>query len=207
MALAAAVRSATLTGAMPPLFENALRLCWLSVIVYWTWSARYVKSTAAAEGFPKQALVYWVPFAIAIVLLGPGDWYGHGWLREQFVPHTTWVYSIGLALAASGVVLAVYARSTLGANWSGNVTLKDGHTLITTGPYGAVRHPIYTGFLLLFFGNAIMVGDWRGLIAVAIVLASFWLKLSSEEKLLQKRFGEAFAAYRRKTSALVPGIL
>lgn len=52
-----------------------------------------------------------------------------------------------------------------------------------------------------------MVGDWRGLLAVAIVFGSFWYKLELEERWLSERFGEAYAAYRRRTKALIPALL
>jgi protein-S-isoprenylcysteine O-methyltransferase Ste14 len=70
-----------------------------------------------------------------------------------------------------------------------------------------VRHPIYTGLLLLFLGNAVMVGDWRGLLAVAIVFASFWRKFRLEEKWLVERFGEPYRLYQSRTKALVPALL
>lgn len=150
--------------------------------------------------------VYWLPLVIAALLLGPGPWFGHSLLREQFVPHTIFVYSLGLGLALAGATLAIYSRVFLGRNWSATVQLKQNHELITHGPYRHIRHPIYTGFLLLFLGNAVMVGDWRGLLAVAIVLVSFWRKLRLEEKWLANHFGEPYSAYQNQTKALVPAV-
>ena len=152
-------------------------------------------------------MVYWLPLLIVALLLGPGDWFGHSLLREQFVPHTTLVYSLGLALAVSGAALAILSRMLLGRNWSATVQLKQEHELITTGPYRLVRHPIYTGLLLLFLGNAVMVGDWRGLLAVAIVLVSFWRKLRLEETWLTEHFGESYRLYQARTKALIPEVL
>ena len=79
--------------------------------------------------------------------------------------------------------------------------------MVTAGPYALIRHPIYTGFLLLFLGNAIMVGDWRGLLAVAIVFASFWRKLRLEERWLGDHFGATYLDYRARTRALIPKLL
>jgi protein-S-isoprenylcysteine O-methyltransferase Ste14 len=87
------------------------------------------------------------------------------------------------------------------------VALKQDHELVEAGPYRHVRHPIYSGLLLLFVGNALIVGDWRGLLAVAIVAASFWRKLRVEEAWLTQRFGERYLDYMRRTRALVPGLL
>jgi protein-S-isoprenylcysteine O-methyltransferase Ste14 len=191
---------------MPPFFEYALRITWLAVIGYWLWSARSAKGAVMQEPFLVRLTVYWLPLVIAALLLGPGPWFGHSLLREQFVPHTTFVYSLGLGLALAGATLAIYSRVFLGHNWSATVQLKQNHELITHGPYRHIRHPIYTGFLLLFLGNAVMVGDWRGLLAVAIVFVSFWRKLRIEENWLAKHFGEPYSAYQNQTKALVPAV-
>ena len=79
--------------------------------------------------------------------------------------------------------------------------------MIENGLYKIVRHPIYSGLLLLFIGNAIIVGDYRGIIAVVIVFVSFWFKLKKEEKLLVDHFGSKYIAYRKRTKALVPFVV
>ncbi|WP_269789726.1 isoprenylcysteine carboxylmethyltransferase family protein [Stenotrophomonas sp. Iso1] len=192
---------------MSAFFKTALMLCWLVLLIYWGWSALRAKPVARNESRLKQLLVYWLPLAIAVFLLGPGHWFGHSWLREQFVPHTTPVFTIALVLSVAGTVVAIWARHQLGRNWSGNVQIKQEHTLITAGPYTWVRHPIYSGLLLLFCGTALMVGDWRGVIAVAIVFASFWFKLRQEECFLAEHFGAPYLDYARRTKLLIPGLL
>ena len=63
----------------------------------------------------------------------------------------------GAALTVAGILFAVWAREHLASNWSRSVTIKQGHELITTGPYAVVRHPIYTGSLTGFLGMAIAI--------------------------------------------------
>jgi len=190
-----------------PEFGNALRLTWLAVVVYWLWSARRAKAAVQTEPYSKRLVAYWLPLVVALILLGPGKWFGHSLLREQFVPHSHLVESIGLALCLSGAFLAIWSRHVLGRNWSGTVQLKRDHELIERGPYRLIRHPIYSGLLLLFIGNAIMVGDWRGILAVAIVFVSFWRKLRLEEQWLSGHFGESYVSYMRRTRALIPSVL
>jgi len=84
------------------------------------------------------------------------------------------------------------------------VTLKEGHELITSGPYALVRHPIYMGLLLTVLGCAIARGEWRGLVAFAIVFGELWHKLSLEEKWMREQFGESYTAYSQRVSTLVP---
>jgi protein-S-isoprenylcysteine O-methyltransferase Ste14 len=82
--------------------------------------------------------------------------------------------------------------------------VKEGHELITSGPYALVRHPIYTGLLMALAGTAIAQGEWRGLLAAALVFGALWRKLRLEEKWMRSRFGESYEAYSRRVAALVP---
>jgi protein-S-isoprenylcysteine O-methyltransferase Ste14 len=84
------------------------------------------------------------------------------------------------------------------------VTIKLGHELITTGPYGLVRHPIYTGILTGFLGTAIALSQVRGFIGFVLVLLGFWTKLRMEEQWMRSQFGETYATYAHRTAALVP---
>ena len=68
---------------------------------------------------------------------------------------------------------AGWARVFLGGNWSSNVTLKEDHTLVRSGPYRIVRHPIYTGLLVALLGTAIALGELRCFLGV-ILAAIAW---------------------------------
>jgi protein-S-isoprenylcysteine O-methyltransferase Ste14 len=183
-----------------------LNLCWAVFIAYWLWSARNIKRNAQREPLWLRVLAYWLPLMIAVLLLGPGEWFGHMLIRENFVPHSNLVGIMGVGFAIVGVALACWSRHILGRNWSSVVVVKEDHELIQRGPYRYVRHPIYTGLLMLFFGNALIVGDWRGLIAVAIVFVSFWRKLRLEEQWLAAHFGQSYVKYVKETKALLPWV-
>lgn len=192
---------------MSEYIKMGLSITWGIVLTYWFISARTTKKVSHQENVLQRFLQYWLPFLIAILLLGPGEWYGHSWLRENFVEHTNVVGSIGLSIAVLGALIAITARYLLGKNWSLSVQRKENHQLIQHGMYKIVRHPIYTGLLLLFIGNALIVGDYRAIIAVLIVFISLWLKLKKEEKLLTETFGAAYTAYQKQTKALLPYVL
>ncbi|MBV9755552.1 MAG: isoprenylcysteine carboxylmethyltransferase family protein, partial [Alphaproteobacteria bacterium] len=92
------------------------------------------------------------------------------------------------------------------SNWSAEATIKQGHELVRTGPYRWTRHPIYSGILLAFLGSAVALGEWRGLVALALITASFLHKLGIEERLMATRFPDAYARFRAEVPALVPFI-
>jgi protein-S-isoprenylcysteine O-methyltransferase Ste14 len=184
-----------------------LKIVWGVLIMYWFILGMNNKKKSYQEPIYKRFVFYWLPFFIATYLLGPGEWFGHSLIRENFVPHTDLVGIIGLIFCVAGVVIAIWSRYLLGKNWSASVQKKENHELISTGTYRFVRHPIYTGILLIFLGNAIIVGDYRGLIAVAVILISFWFKLIKEEKWLLEIFGDKYLEYKKETKALIPWLI
>lgn len=111
---------------------------------------------------------------------------------------------IGLALSVCGIAFSIWARFTLGNNWSGAASIKDDHTLTRNGPYRLTRHPIYTGFVVAFLGRAIACGMMRSLFAVALCTFGLWVKLQVEERLMLQRFGDEYIQYRRDVPALFP---
>lgn len=190
-------------------FDNALQLTvpalWLVFGAYWWIQSRNQKSARVAEPWLTRFLRHWLPLGVAVLLIvGPGEWYGDSLLREQLLPHTASVYAIGILIMLAGLILAIWARRTLGRNWSANVQIKQDHELVTDGPYATVRHPIYTALILMFVGNAIVVGDVRGVVGVLIVWASFYLKSRREEQFMLSEFGEPYAHYRQRTGGIWP---
>ena len=122
---------------------------------------------------------------------------------ERFGPTGNLLPVLGALVIAAGLGLAVWARAPLGRNWSGIITVKEGHTLVRTGPYQVVRHPIYTGLLVAVIGTAAAIGEWRGVLAVICVLIGFLRKIRVEEERMAENFPE-YAEYRRQTAVLVP---
>jgi protein-S-isoprenylcysteine O-methyltransferase Ste14 len=174
---------------------------WIAWGLYWWIASRGVKRVARQESVVSRA-AHLVPLGIAGILFAAP--FVPGWLGERWASATETVYMVGVALVASGLVFTVWARITLGGNWSATVTLKQDHEIVRSGPYRWIRHPIYTGLLLAFLGSAISLGEWRGLLALFIAAAAFWRKLRVEEQWLDELFGAEYANYCRSTWALIP---
>lgn len=187
--------------------KQGISAAWWVLLVWWIWSSWGNKHATRGEPWHTRALLYWLPLVVAFGLLGPGDWFGRSWLREGIVPHTVPVFAASLVIVVAGVALAIWARVLLGRNWSSVVQIKRDHELVEAGPYRYIRHPIYTGILIAFIGTAMKEGDVRGIFAILILFASFWRKLRMEERMLGETFGEAYAGYKKRTRALIPGVL
>jgi protein-S-isoprenylcysteine O-methyltransferase Ste14 len=86
------------------------------------------------------------------------------------------------------------------------MSLRQGHELVTSGPYTYVRHPIYTGIMLAMIGSALAVGLlW--LLLFALYFAYFLFSARTEEKMMLAQFPGTYPAYRRRTKMLVPFVL
>lgn len=180
----------------------ALLTIWMVWLIIWCVWALRTKSVQKGESVVSEA-AHQLPLIVALVMLWPWR-LPFGLLGGQILPPLHWA---GVALTASGMLFMVWARISIGTNWSGRVTIKQEHELIDRGPYGVVRHPIYTGLLAAYVFTGLTWGDWRGLVAVLIALAALWRKLRLEESFLTEQFGDAYRDYRKRTWALMPYIL
>jgi protein-S-isoprenylcysteine O-methyltransferase Ste14 len=177
---------------------------WVVYLLYWQVAVRGVKSNERVEPLVSR-IGRAVTFLFAFVLL-----MSHRlpipMLYRSYLSETNWTvwFWIGAVVSVLGLGFAIWARMYLGSNWSSPVTIKRDHELITGGPYGLVRHPIYTGLLTGFLGTAIAIGQVRGLVALAFVFAILWIKLSLEERWMRLQFGEVYEQYAQRVPALVP---
>jgi protein-S-isoprenylcysteine O-methyltransferase Ste14 len=180
-------------------------IAWLIFIAFWIVMARGGKAVAERETAFSR-LSHYLPLAIAIILLSAPQ-IPIPPLNDRFVQFALWPVQLGFALTVAGIAFAIWARMWIAGNWSSDVTLKRDHELIVSGPYRWVRHPIYTGILVALAGTALAVGEWRGVLAVAVAAVAFWRKLTIEEAVMRRQFGEAYAEYAARVPALVPFVL
>jgi protein-S-isoprenylcysteine O-methyltransferase Ste14 len=179
-----------------------VRVCWIIFVIVWLVAATSAKRTIYRESRGERAR-YWILLVVAYFLVfrsnglpSPFDWLA--------IPHTKSSAWSGALLCIGGLALAIWARVILGRNWSGVVTLKEGHELIERGPYRIVRHPIYTGILVMFAGTAIAFGYFGGFIGLLLLFVSFWMKLKREEGLMLKHFPDKYPAYQRRVKRIIP---
>ena len=183
------------------LYKSFFPVVWIAFLVYWNVKAADTKTTQRLEPALSRILRV-LAYLIAIILFLPRI--PLPWLYVQLWPSGFWLFWLGASITVAGLLFAVWAREHLGRNWSRSVTIKQGHELIATGPYAAVRHPIYTGTLIGFLGMAIAVSQVRGFIAFALIFLVLWVKLRMEEEWMRSQFGETYVTYAHRTAALVP---
>jgi protein-S-isoprenylcysteine O-methyltransferase Ste14 len=113
---------------------------------------------------------------------------------------------VGIAVYLVGGTLRLWPVFVLGHRFSGLVAIQPGHTLVTGGIYGVIRHPSYLGLLTNSLGWALAFRSGVGVLLVVILVPLLLARIRAEEALLREQFGEEYEAYRKQTWRLIPGV-
>jgi len=172
---------------------------WIGFVVYWSVAAKNA-STAKTGETRESRKVHEILLVLSFVLLAipfPG-------LAGRILPPAIGFTILGLVIQVASLALAVWARRHLGRNWSGAVTVTVDHQLVRSGPYGLVRHPIYTAMLGMFLGTAFISGTLHAFLGFALLAVAYTRKIRIEERTLVGAFGKQYDAYRATTWGLLP---
>jgi protein-S-isoprenylcysteine O-methyltransferase Ste14 len=177
-------------------------LIWLAWVVSWVvasfWSGRTKTHVRTRDSW-----VYRGPILLGAILLMP---------TTARILGATPLYDVGtlgtcaLALVAVfGISFTWWARIHLGRFWSNAITHKEDHRIVDTGPYGMVRHPIYTGLIIAILATGIAVATWTALVGALCICFGEWQKARMEEGFLSVELGlDAYRSYSRRVPMLVP---
>jgi protein-S-isoprenylcysteine O-methyltransferase Ste14 len=135
---------------------------------------------------------------VALYLIEPS---GSDWL---FLPLPALVRSGGVLLGVAGILLLVWVHRTLGIQWSTTLQFKEEHTLITSGPYKFIRHPMYASLSLFFVGLSMISSFWPFFVLIGITLLFFVRIMKREEAMMIDQFGEEYRVYMKKTGRFLP---
>ena len=154
------------------------------------------------EGRASFALLY---VAVATGIVGPFVIAAN--VRGAAIAFARWpIFVLGVAVMASGLVIRAWAIVLLGRFFTNDVRVHPGQTVIDTGPYRWVRHPSYTGLILILIGSRLALGNWAAL-AVALVLPTAALVnfIGVEERVLLNGLGEAYRRFAASRARLLLG--
>jgi protein-S-isoprenylcysteine O-methyltransferase Ste14 len=120
-------------------------------------------------------------------------------------PVTPALSYLGIAVDALALWLFYRTHRDLGHNWSVSLDLRERHTLVTTGIYATLRHPMYAGFWLMALAQALLLPNWiagpAGLIGFGVL---FFGRVRREEEMMIAAFGDQYRSYMRRTARIVP---
>jgi protein-S-isoprenylcysteine O-methyltransferase Ste14 len=181
---------------------SLLAVIWLAWLTSWVvasfWSGRTQKQVLTWD-----ARTYRIPIFAGGILFTP-------WIAEILGERPLWQFGdfgiyVAAVLTLAGISFTWWARIHLGRFWSNAITRKEGHRVIDTGPYGMVRHPIYTGLIAGMLVTGVAVGTVTAMLGAVLISVGMWQKARLEEGFLMKELGEeAYGDYRRRIPMLVP---
>jgi len=196
------IGDAILSGWIVSWPTKLLALIWLAWVVSWVvaafWSGRTKTHVPTWDSW-----IYRLPILLGAIflmpltarILGAGPLYDLG----------NWGTYLLALVTVFGISFTWWARIHLGRFWSNAITHKEDHRIIDTGPYGMVRHPIYTGLIIAILATGIAVGTWTALLGALFICFGEWQKARMEEGFLSVELGqEAYRSYSRRVPMIVP---
>lgn len=152
----------------------------------------------------RHQIVYRLLVGVGAVLLF--GMYRHDLRAEMILWRTPMALAWAMAAAAfAGLLFTWWARIHLGRLWSSSVTRKADHHVVDTGPYGIVRHPIYTGIILASVATAAMRGTALAWLGACVMTTGWVIKARLEEEFLCEQLGaETYGEYARRVPMLAP---
>lgn len=185
-----------------PIQVIIIYMLWAGWVVSWLiaafWSARTERRISIVRDLPHRFFTVLGALALFVSRPGPALFDLAGPARDLLL----WAM---VALVALGIAFTWWARIHLGRFWSSDVVKKEGHHVIDTGPYGIVRHPIYTGLILSCFAIAFAKGTLIAFAGASLMVLGWYLKARQEERLLRNELGQdAYGSYAARVPMLVP---
>jgi protein-S-isoprenylcysteine O-methyltransferase Ste14 len=177
------------------------------VIFYFIRREPFIKMLRGAESVveEKTDLSFWaiLPGFLAVFFAPPLEWF----YLPPVLPRSLLIQIAGLVFILASLVLRVWARAHIRGLYTGHVQIQKDHQLVQSGPYHLVRHPGYSGFLLMALGVVVGYSSWIGLAAIPLLfLPGLAYRMKVEERLLLEQFGEEYRAYAKRSKKLIPGI-
>ncbi len=119
-----------------------------------------------------------------------------------------WVSYVGIALMLAGVIIRQWAIAVLGRYFSPVVGIQEGQTVVKTGPYRLVRHPSYTGALLIIGGIGLALQSWGAVLVLLVIFGlTYGYRIHREEKVLVSELGDEYIQYMKTTKRIIPYII
>jgi protein-S-isoprenylcysteine O-methyltransferase Ste14 len=179
-----------------------LALIWVAFLASWV-GASFWQGRTKKQVMTLESQRYRLPILVGGILYTPLIAEVLGW-KPLWVLGNTGI-TIAAILSVAGIAFAWWGRLHLGKFWSNTITHKEDHRVIDTGPYGFVRHPIYTGLIFGMLVTGVAIGLVTTILGAILISLGMWQKGRMEEVFLSKELGEdAYGAYCRRVPMIIP---
>jgi protein-S-isoprenylcysteine O-methyltransferase len=182
---------------------KVLSYTWFAVELYVLFTTRVRNRTNGKSPDRGSLIVLWVTIFSSIFLASA---IGLGY-SPTAIHDARWMQPTALVLLAVGLVIRITAIYTLGRSFTANVSIHETQTLHQSGLFRYMRHPSYTGMVLIFLALGLRMQNWLSLLVVMVPpVAALLYRIHVEEAALTGAFGEQYIDYSQRTKRLIPGI-
>ncbi|MBZ6075447.1 methyltransferase family protein [Microvirga puerhi] len=192
-------------GGFAAFFSHPARVA-LTIILFALSGAALFSSGNLSPGIREDRDNRWVIAAFALLGILAGYLPAYTERKGFWVLDGDAVRWLGVVLFAVGGALRLWPVFVLGRRFSGLVAIQPGHTLVTGGIYGVIRHPSYLGLLISSLGWALAFRSGVGVLLAALLIPPLLARIHAEERLLRSQFGAEYDAYFHRTWRLIPGL-
>jgi len=141
------------------------------------------------------------------LLIIPLVWVVTPLLNTSKMEFPVWLRIVGIVIAIASLFYFRWIHKVLGANWSPTLEIRKGHELIKTGPYKTIRHPMYTQIWLWTIAQVFIVSNLvAGFSGIIVWAIHYFVRVSSEERMMIEYFGDKYLEYMKKTGRIFPKV-
>jgi protein-S-isoprenylcysteine O-methyltransferase Ste14 len=157
-----------------------------------------VQKKTSARGLNAISVIAWIAVFTASTNFAKND--------IAMLP--SWVYYVGIAFMLAGIAFRQWAIAVLGRYFSGVIGVQKEQKVVQTGPYRLIRHPSYTGHLLMMVGIGLAVQSWGAVLAVLLIFGlAYGHRMLVEEKVLISEIGNSYVEYMKRTKRVIPFLI
>jgi protein-S-isoprenylcysteine O-methyltransferase Ste14 len=151
--------------------------------------------------FTTRVVLFFI--LIAILVLYAID---HAWMKTIDFTLPEWLHWLGFTIGFLSLALTVWVELELGRQFSPQLQLRQGHKLITWGPYTRIRHPLYTAFDGFGLSLALVSANWFFVAFFILSAVGLWYRVPKEEKMMLDQFGDEYQVYMHCTGRFFPKV-
>jgi protein-S-isoprenylcysteine O-methyltransferase Ste14 len=192
-------------GGVAPFFSHPARTI-VAIITVALSVAGLFSGANLSAGVREDRANRWVLVAFLVLALLTGYLPAYTDRNDLWTLDGDTVRWLGVGLFAAGGALRIWAVFVLGRRFSGLVAIPPGHTLVTSGVYGVIRHPSYLGLLVNALGWGLAFRAGVGVLLTGLMIPPLLARIRAEERLLRTQFGNEYSAYCAQMSRLIPGL-
>jgi protein-S-isoprenylcysteine O-methyltransferase Ste14 len=188
-------------------FRVIFSILWATFFTVLAWVARSTGWSPAVPTTARARQMRILVFAFAGLYFVGALLYSlfPSWVMFLSIPASSWLRFVMIGVAGAGLSIVFLALRSLGKNWAPSLTgMRKETFLVTTGPYGVVRHPIYLGAFIFLAALALLAANLLIILPTIALLTLLYAQLPEEERMLIERFGDKYRDYMKRTPRFIP---